>query len=478
MKDGDAAMEAATYGDASLLSRWVKDPNNTAFGDVADFRQVSTMDTHDGMEDMILQEAGFSLETINKMSMEDKNKHIKKIGEDIYILTSADGTKHTFDLEQLASHSGYTSRISKAKQDRYSKASIAGGLKRMLSQALVEGDDQMVNKIRYQMTQIAALEKTNKTETYKPSAKQRDARFIAEQQNPGASEAELNSATAKIMEEQGKTAYEKKLDVKAEIKASGMDAAADITAAFNNGGPHARDILTNSKAVSKILATERDSLKGDIILKTSVAEFEGVVSSIGAFGLAIDSIEATDVTSNAFTKVRDSFVNMTNKTTTLNKDVKESAFWATDPNNKATYIAEADRAAAATFTEVIHKTAMFALIKAMSGLAVSDGERQAYEDLMGSNNLNATRKLVTAARAFIMSKRSSLGKSLSRLKSTHPATAALLETHLAQATTRSKAGRELDEKNAADNIVRAKAAEKAKAIKKNELLKNFMESMK
>jgi hypothetical protein len=458
-RDSDDALDSwASTGDATLFKNLKDDPQfKRIYGDIVDIQTAKEVKPGD-LADQILLENGVSTSDIAKMSPEDKEKVVQAAGEHIMILTKADGTKHTTNLEELTAMSGRTSRADKLSREMYTKAIIAGGAKRALALAEYNGDTEKIKSLTDTLKTIGAY--TEKT-TSKDPAFVTKAKYMV--QAEGGDPTDSTLVAKKVAELETTTAKQKNLNAEAAIMAQGVTQAKDITAVRT---PSELSAVINTPSVLKTRKLELDALNKDKKYKKSVEAFTDTINSIVDFNNVLDSIKAGKIEANAMTKLQDMGEAMVN-----NK--KDAEFWSSNPGMRKQFTDEAASMASKRMSnDILLQKATLAVIKSMSGLAVTNEEREMYLKMLGAGNTQATRKVLIAAQTFINAQKSTLNTFTDMLASEYPVTGAVLKQQVVFATNKSHV------KNSSGKNIKVDDKQVADAVKnKKILLKSLIDSM-
>jgi hypothetical protein len=458
-RDSDAALDSwASTGDATLFKNLKDDPQfKRIYGDIVDIQTANEVKPGD-LADQILLENGVSANDISKMTPEDKEKVVQAAGDHVMILTKADGTKHTTNLEELTAMSGRTSRADKLSREMYTKAIIAGGAKRALALAEYNGDTEKIKSLTETLKTIGDY-------TAKPTSK--DPSFVTKAkylvQADGGDPSDETQIAKKVAELETTTAKHKNLNAEATIRAQGVTQARDIKAVRT---PSELATVINTPSMLKTRTLELEALNKDKKYKKSVDAFTDTINSIVDFNNVLDSVKAGKIEANAMTKLQDMGEAMLN-----NK--KDAEFWTSNPGMREQFTSDAASMASKRMSnDILLQKATLAVIKSMSGLAVTNEEREMYLKMLGAGNTQATRKVLIAAQTFVNAQKSTLNTFTDMLESEYPVTGAVLKQQVAFAASKSHVmhnkakNTEVDSKQAVDAV-------KNKKI----LLKSLIDSM-
>jgi len=447
-RDTDEALDSwASTGDATLFKNLRTDESFTKmYGDIADIQTAAEVDPGE-LADQILLESGVSTTDIDKMTPEDKTKVVKAAGEHIMILTKADGSKHTTSLEELSAMSGRTSRADKVKRDIYAKVVAAGGTKRALALAEVRGDEKEVKRLT-EALKLIGDNTPSKTSSKDPGFVTK-AKYMVKADGGDPEDEQL--VANKVAEIEASTAKSKNMSLESNKRAQAIEKSTDILAAET---PEQLQATLNTPSTVAVRTLEAKALKDDPIFKESTRSFMGTVQSITGFQRVVSGIKEAGITANMGTKLKDWGEAMVN-------DKADNKFWSSNPSLKEQYSSNMASQVSKRFANDQQlQLATVALIKSMSGLAVTNEEREMYMQMLGAGKTQATRKVLVAAQTFINSQKSVLDTFTSMLSNAYPVTGAMLKQQVKFAVTpsakESKANAKYNEQQAAERKKRQK----------------------
>jgi len=416
-KEFDEAFKTFTnYKDSTLLKKWaLEDPEgNKILGNPVDIKTATELNAFDGIEDEILLQNDFKEQDLAKMTPEQKVEAIHNFGDDVLIMSLANGHKVVTSADELAAKSGYLSRVAEKDKQEYNKAVIAGGLKRAYALALYKGDKELAERYKQAILSTQSVSKST-TNISKPTSKMKEGAFIAEAQGIDPNSAEGKQIIANHIESTAK----QKNDAYAQQK---INASKDVISMLNKATtPNEINNIIGSDTFREAYAAENDLLKKDKASEKLLSETNPSLDAIGSFGQVVQAINSGKVKDkNAITNSLDA---ISSKMT-----FKDSYKW--DINDKTTIQTDAKDYVARSELNVKAQTATLALIKAMSGLAVTDDERKLYKELLKTGNLDDIHGMLIAAESFIDSKKDLILNQIDRVSGLYPAHASLIKSKL------------------------------------------------
>jgi hypothetical protein len=414
----EAMSVAVKQKDPTLLKNWLlKDPEaQELFENPVDFKVASQVDDLDGTEDEILLDNGFDPQTIEQMSQEDKLKAIKQFGDDTFVITKADGSKETMTLDELAAGTGYLNQVGKQDREEYAKAIAAGGLKRAYALAIFKGDEELAKKYK------EALKQSEPTSGEKPTAAYKNAKTIVLAQQPELANnpKALDKAIGTYMAEDAQTAKRKNLDMALSALEKGQQVYESVTQVKD---PEAAHRILSTKTAREAYTLENELIKNDKNVQTAIPDVEKNLQAIQSFTPIIESIASGKVKDlNAITKA----IN-----TIKDKLPHENArFWNIDGMDAAKFEEDARQYVNQLNLSANATLATLSLLKAMSGLAVTEQEREIYDKLLGQTPTDDIHKMFVAAQTFVKSRGLATSGFIDRLATNYPVHAATYKVQL------------------------------------------------
>jgi len=422
-RDMFEAMKVATkQNDATLLKRWIlKDPEaQDVFDNPVDFKVASKVDDLDGIEDEILLESGFDENALLKMSKEDKIKAIKEFGDDTYIITKADGSKEVLQLDELAASTGFLDYLSEQDKAEYTKAVVAGGLRRAYALAIYKGDEELAKKYK------EALNETQATRQPVPTATYRNARTKVLAKNPELENdpKALEQAIGQQMLEDENPAFVKKTEYNLSALEDAKSIYDEVSAAKD---PETAQALIRTKPAQKAYMLENDLLKKDPTWNKVVPVIDERMQAVQTFTPIIEQVASGNVKSlDAIDKALNAIFSKVPNDSIKDMDIKK----AMQPGEMDKLNYEMQQYVAQMNLSNQAQLAMFSLVKAMSGLAVTDKEREVYTTLLGQNKLDDLHKAFIAAQSFVQHQGTILDGVIDRLSAHYPMHAATYKAQL------------------------------------------------
>jgi len=401
-KDTDEALDTwSKYGDATLVKN-LKDNSQfkKLFGDIADIKTVSELNEFDGLEDQLLLENGVPANEISKLTLDEKKEILKAQGDHLLVMTRADGSKITTNLEELTAATGRLNRADKKRKEEYTKAIVSGRLGGGLVLAKINGDDKTAKAFE----EAIAATKTSKTSRAdRPTSAMKNAEALG--YKPGSEEYK------EYIKDQTTPAEVRNRNARAEV----IDKAPELAKEIEVG-----TLSPTSKLVAPAKEIETRVISKSEPLKAIVKEYSGTVDAMYGYGRVVDLAAKHKLTKNAITNISDRVDAMSNKKAGYVSDI-----WANMDDAKEFEKSIQDDKLLRRMADKELKLATVALIKSMSGLAVTDEEKKMYMNLAGADNMSSMEEAMLAAMTFISSKRGLLTKQLDRLADEAPIHAAI-----------------------------------------------------
>lgn len=414
----DALTPAIEDGDLGLLKQIMKDPNtDQVFGNIVDVRGLGTADA-DGEEfgDLVFESLGIT--DADKLTPAQKQDILREAkNKDLVVTTDAAGNKQVISIAKLAASTGYYGAKSKKEKDIAAAMAQTGNLELLYGYQTTIGDTDAAAKSLAAIEKLRGIKNTAKGGTgssgtaaiknYTLAAK-----YILKQEGKEPTKANLEDKIGELIYKGTYTASSKKV-----IESEAFAKAAEPTLSSIETKYAKRELTTedalkelNSNPVlSKAVRKDRQDVFLDKRYKEAVAAMEGGITAIQEFGRFTQFVNDNHVDKNVLTSIGQAVSDKFSSSYKGDWSMEEIKKHESEIGSYVTNLMKTKTA------EGMSQLATMALIKSMSGLAVSDEEAARYKKLLATGSTDDIHATMKAAWTFMTTKSNAIRSTLDRI---------------------------------------------------------------
>jgi hypothetical protein len=414
----DALTPAIEDGDLGMLRQVMKDPDtNALFGNVIDVRAIGT-DSRDGEDfgDEVLKSLG--IKDYDTLTPEKKQTILENAkSKDIVVVTNSDGSKRAISIAKLAGGMGYYGNKSKKDKDVAALMAQKGNLDGLYAHAVAVGNTEDAEKYYKAIDKLQRLQYKYKPSSIGGGAPKQTAAIVNAEYavraklGPKATKEQIKQAAGEMIYKEYMTAGTKAIMEHQGAQQGAAGPIGELQTKYNTGDVNTTEALEmmRNPAIDTAVKQDRLNLYKDAQYKDSVKAIEGSVEAVESFGRFVQYADKKNVSKNILTEIGHAVSSKFSKEPRGDWSPEAIAKYEKDANSWMAREAQTERA------KGMVQLATMALIKSMSGLAVSEQEAKRYEDLLATGSSDDIHATMLAAHTFMQTRSDAVRSSIRRI---------------------------------------------------------------